>query len=72
MTSSRILLELVVVLGTAAVITVVFQALRLPVVLGYILAGLVIGYTSLRLSRHAFAIVSLSFALLCAIVADPK
>ncbi len=33
------------------------------------LAGLVIGYTSLRLSRHAFAIVSLSFALLCLIVA---
>ncbi len=27
--------------------------------------GLVIGYSSLRLSRHAFAIVSLSFALLC-------
>lgn len=33
------------------------------------LFGLVIGYTSLRLSRHAFAIVSLSFALLCLIVA---
>jgi branched-chain amino acid transport system permease protein len=33
------------------------------------LAGLIIGYSSLRLSRHAFAIVSLSFALLCAIVA---
>ena len=32
-------------------------------------AGLVIGWTSLRLSRHAFAIVSLSFALLCLIVA---
>jgi branched-chain amino acid transport system permease protein len=32
------------------------------------LLGLVIGYTSLRLSRHAFAIVSLSFALLCLIV----
>ena len=31
-------------------------------------AGLLIGYSSLRLSRHAFAIVSLSFALLCAIV----
>lgn len=31
--------------------------------------GLVIGYSSLRLSRHAFAIVSLSFALLCLIVA---
>ena len=43
MTGSRVLIELVVVLGTAAVITVLFQALRLPVVLGYILAGLVIG-----------------------------
>lgn len=32
-------------------------------------AGVAIGYTSLRLSRHAFAIVSLSFALLCVIVA---
>jgi branched-chain amino acid transport system permease protein len=31
--------------------------------------ALIIGYSSLRLSRHAFAIVSLSFALLCAIVA---
>ena len=28
-----------------------------------------IGYSSLRLSRHAFAIVSLSFALLCMLVA---
>jgi monovalent cation:H+ antiporter-2, CPA2 family len=43
MTGSRLLVELVVVLGTAAVTTVVFQALRLPVVLGYVLAGLVIG-----------------------------
>ena len=33
------------------------------------MAGLVIGYSSLRLSRHSFAIVSLSFALLCMIVA---
>lgn len=32
------------------------------------LLGLIIAYTSLRLSRHAFAIVSLSFALLCLIV----
>ncbi len=31
------------VLGTAAVVTVLFQALRLPVVLGYVLAGLLIG-----------------------------
>ncbi|WP_240787091.1 branched-chain amino acid ABC transporter permease [Ramlibacter rhizophilus] len=30
--------------------------------------GLGIGYSSLRLSRHAFAIVTLSFALLCMIV----
>jgi len=43
MTGSRLLVELVVVLGTAAAITVVFQALRLPVVLGYVLAGLVVG-----------------------------
>ena len=43
MTQSRLLVEMVVVLGTAAVTTVVFQALRLPVVLGYVLAGLVIG-----------------------------
>ena len=43
MSGSRVLLELVVVLGTAAVVTIVFQALRLPVVLGYILAGLLIG-----------------------------
>ena len=31
--------------------------------------GLLIAYASLRLSRHAFAIVSLSFALLCLLVA---
>ncbi len=43
MTGSHVLLELVVVLGTAAVVTVVFQALHLPVVLGYVLAGLLIG-----------------------------
>lgn len=43
MTGSTVLIELVVVLGTAAMVTVVFQALRLPVVLGYVLAGLLIG-----------------------------
>lgn len=32
------------------------------------LIGLGIGYSSLRLSRHAFAIVTLSFSLLCMIV----
>ena len=40
---SHVLVELVIVLGSAAVATVAFQALRLPVVLGYVLAGLVIG-----------------------------
>jgi len=40
---ARYLTELVIVLGTAAVTTILFQALRQPVVLGYILAGLVIG-----------------------------
>lgn len=43
MSGAHVLVELVVVLGTAAVITVVFQAVRLPVVLGYVLAGLLIG-----------------------------
>ena len=43
MTGSHVLIELVLVLGTAALVTVVFQALRLPVVLGYVLAGLLIG-----------------------------
>ncbi|MEO8717858.1 MAG: branched-chain amino acid ABC transporter permease, partial [Burkholderiales bacterium] len=33
------------------------------------IVSLVVGYSSLRLSRHSFAIVSLSFLLLCAIVA---
>ena len=43
MSSTRVLVELVIVLGSAALVTIVFQALRLPVVLGYVLAGLVIG-----------------------------
>src|SRR5690242_14050590 len=43
MASTRVLVELVIVLGSAALVTIVFQALRLPVVLGYVLAGLVIG-----------------------------
>jgi CPA2 family monovalent cation:H+ antiporter-2 len=43
MHGSSVLVQLVVVLGTAAVTTVVFQAARLPVALGYVLAGLLIG-----------------------------
>ena len=47
MTGTRVLLELVVVLGTAAFVTLLFQLLRLPVVLGYVVAGLIIGpYTA--------------------------
>ncbi len=38
---------LAVVIGTAAVTTVLFQRLRLPVVLGYLVAGVLVGpYTS--------------------------
>jgi CPA2 family monovalent cation:H+ antiporter-2 len=36
-------IALTVVLGVAAVVTVVFQRLRQPVVLGYLMAGLIIG-----------------------------
>ncbi|HSS02734.1 MAG TPA: cation:proton antiporter, partial [Kofleriaceae bacterium] len=43
MNVSGVLVELVIVLGVAAVVTVGFQAARLPVVLGYVLAGLLIG-----------------------------
>jgi CPA2 family monovalent cation:H+ antiporter-2 len=43
MSGSHVLLELVVVLGSAALVTVLFQAMHLPVVLGYVLAGLLIG-----------------------------
>src|SRR5690242_16950455 len=41
--ANQFLVNLAMVLGVAAVTTVVFQRLRQPVVLGYILAGLLIG-----------------------------
>src|SRR6185503_9929574 len=41
--ASHFLQELVIVLGLAAVTTVVFQKLRQPVVLGYLITGLIIG-----------------------------
>jgi monovalent cation:H+ antiporter-2, CPA2 family len=60
-THSHVLIELVLVLGTAAVITVLFQALRLPVVLGYVLAGLVIGpYVPVPLVANAELVAVLS------------
>src|SRR5512147_3198102 len=39
----QFLVALAVTLGVAAVTTVVFQRLRQPVVLGYVLAGLIVG-----------------------------
>ena len=41
--AASFLRALTVVLGVAAVVTIVFQRLRWPVVLGYILAGLIVG-----------------------------
>src|SRR5690349_7950281 len=41
--SYEFLRNLALVLGVAAVATIVFQRLRLPVVFGYLLAGLVLG-----------------------------
>ena len=60
--------------GYATAILVTNHAVGfLPALLaGGVLASLVsllLGYTALRLSRHAFSIVSLSFSLLCAILA---
>jgi len=43
MDAHSFLLALTVVLGAAALTTVVFQRFRQPVVLGYILAGFIIG-----------------------------
>lgn len=43
MSARAFLVALTIVLGVAAVTTVVFQRLRQPVVLGYILAGFLIG-----------------------------
>jgi monovalent cation:H+ antiporter-2, CPA2 family len=55
------LTDLLIVLGTAAVTTVVFQALRQPVALGYILAGLLIGpYVPIPLVADAALVATLS------------
>jgi CPA2 family monovalent cation:H+ antiporter-2 len=39
----RLILDLATVLGVAAVITLVFRWLKQPAVLGYMLAGLIVG-----------------------------
>jgi len=57
----HVLVELLIVLGTAAVTTVLFQALRQPVALGYVLAGLVVGpYVPIPLVADAQLIATLS------------
>ena len=43
MDAHEFLKTLAIVLGVAAITTVVFQRLRQPVVLGYIIAGLLVG-----------------------------
>jgi CPA2 family monovalent cation:H+ antiporter-2 len=61
MHGAHVLVELVIVLGIAAVTTLVFQALRQPVVLGYILAGLAIGpFTHFPLVADAQLVGTLS------------
>jgi CPA2 family monovalent cation:H+ antiporter-2 len=55
------LLALTVVLGVAGVTTVVFQRLRQPVVLGYILAGLIVGpHVPIPLVAHRETVQTLS------------
>ena len=48
MHSVAFLQDLAVVMIVAALVTVVFHRLKQPVVLGYILAGVIIGYMSLH------------------------
>lgn len=59
--ASHFLADLVTVLGVAAVTTVLFHWLRQPVVLGYVLAGLIIGpHVSIPLVADARLISTLS------------
>ncbi len=59
--ASHFLADLVTVLGVAAVTTVLFHWLKQPVVLGYVLAGLIIGpHVSIPLVADAKLIATLS------------
>ena len=61
MNAHAFLQALVVVLGVAALTTVVFQRLRQPVVLGYILAGLIVGpYLPIPLVADRQVVLTLS------------
>jgi len=60
-TPHEFLETLAIVLGVAALATVIFQRLRQPVVLGYILAGLLVGpHVPLPLSAHPATVNVLS------------
>src|SRR5262245_22246184 len=61
MTAHDFLVALTLVLGVAAVTTVVFQRLHQPVVLGYILAGVIVGPNTpipLLADRHVIETLS--------------
>ena len=52
---------LALVVGTAAIVTLVFQRLRLPVVLGYLAAGMLVGpHTSVWFVADAGTVTTLS------------
>lgn len=57
----QFLLNLTMVLGVAAITTVIFQKLRQPVVLGYLLAGMIVGpHTSIPLAADEPTVQTLS------------
>ena len=60
-TGPDILATLAIVLGVAAVTTVAFQRLKLPVVFGYLLAGLIVGpHVAIRCSPDSPTVHTLS------------
>ncbi len=59
--SHAFLQNLVLVLGTAAITTVVFQRLKLPVIFGYLIAGMIVGpYTPIPLNADEEMVRTLS------------
>jgi hypothetical protein len=59
--SHALIQTLALVIGTAAIVTVVFQRLRLPVVLGYLVAGLLVGpHTSVWFVADAGVVATLA------------
>ncbi|MBK7078856.1 MAG: cation:proton antiporter [Myxococcales bacterium] len=61
MTGHVLIQTLALVVGTAAIVTLVFQRLRLPVVLGYLAAGMLVGpHTSVWFVADAGTVTTLS------------